>query len=235
MAVPLIKPISDRAWQFEDSGVRCFLFAGQERALLVDSGKTIPNMRDYAAQRTDKPILLVNTHADMDHIASNDQFEYALMSPAEYPYYFKTQGRHGLVRPLWDGDRIDLGGQAFEVIETPGHTPGSISLLDKENRFLVGGDGIQNGSIYMYGPCRSLRAYLCSLYRLRDRMDEFDTVFPSHADFPQPASLILELIRGTEALLHGEIIGEDAVSFGTPIKKYQIGPAELLCDADQLL
>ena len=45
-----------------------------------------------------------------------------------------------------DGDRIDLGDRVLEVIHTPGHSPGSICLLDKENKILFTGDTFVPGS-----------------------------------------------------------------------------------------
>jgi len=41
---------------------------------------------------------------------------------------------------LHDGDIIDLGGRRLEVICTPGHSPGSMCLLDRQNRILFTGD-----------------------------------------------------------------------------------------------
>lgn len=58
----------------------------------------------------------------------------------------------GKDRLLWEGTVIDLGFWKFEVILTPGHTPGSIMLLDREKRLLISGDTIQAGDIYMFGP-----------------------------------------------------------------------------------
>ncbi len=64
----------------------------------------------------------------------------------------------GKDRLLWEGTVIDLGFWKFEVILTPGHTPGSIMLLDREKRLLISGDTIQAGDIYMFGPGRNLPA-----------------------------------------------------------------------------
>ena len=75
--------INRNSWRVEDSGVRFILLVGTERALLVDSGRNVRNARDIAASLTDLPILLVNTHADRDHVASNCQFESFYMHPAE--------------------------------------------------------------------------------------------------------------------------------------------------------
>ena len=232
MADLKIVPIGTGAWRLEDGKVRCFLFEGSERALLVDTGRTPQDLRGLVSGLTDRPVLLVNTHADPDHIANNAQFEAALMHPAEYSHYFTQRGQHHPVRPVWDGDVIDLGGRSFEVIAVPGHTPGSIALLDRQARFVIGGDGVQNGGIFLFGPHRSLHGYLCGLQRLQARAAEFDEVYPSHGDFPQPAGLIDRLIEGTEAVLRGALASSSAEMHGQPIKVYDIGAAKLLCNPD---
>lgn len=232
MADLRIKPIGTGAWRLEDGDVRFFLFEGTERALLVDSGMTPQDLRSTVATLTSLPVLLVNTHADPDHITNNAQFEEVRMHPAEFPHYYTLQGQYHPVQPVWDGDVIDLGGRSFEVIAVPGHTPGSIALLNRQERFVVGGDGVQNGGIFLFGPQRSLHGYLCGLRRLQARAAEFDAVYPSHADFPQPAGQIDKLIEGTEAVLRGEVTGSDAVMFGTPIKVYDIGAARFFCNPD---
>lgn len=45
-------------------------------------------------------------------------------------------------RTLEEGDRLALGGAEFEILHTPGHTPGSICLYDRRNRVLFAGDTV---------------------------------------------------------------------------------------------
>jgi glyoxylase-like metal-dependent hydrolase (beta-lactamase superfamily II) len=47
---------------------------------------------------------------------------------------------------LIDGDTIDIGDETFEVIHTPGHTPGSMCLYNKASKSLISGD-----TIFAYG------------------------------------------------------------------------------------
>ncbi len=49
---------------------------------------------------------------------------------------------------LKDGDKI---GNTLQVIHTPGHTPGHISLYDKERRILIGGDVLFNSILNIDG------------------------------------------------------------------------------------
>jgi len=48
---------------------------------------------------------------------------------------------------LKEGDKILLGKYEFECLFTPGHSPGSISFYNKENKLLIGGDVLFRGSI----------------------------------------------------------------------------------------
>jgi glyoxylase-like metal-dependent hydrolase (beta-lactamase superfamily II) len=81
------------------------------------------------------------------------------MHPAEYAHYYEKPDTCGIeARPLWEGDIIDLGVRKFEVILIPGHTAGSIALLDRENRLIITGDTISAGPIFMFGKDRE---YAC--------------------------------------------------------------------------
>lgn len=225
-------PIDSQTWRIENGSVRFFLLTGSERALLVDSGATDENARGLAESLTSLPLSLINTHTDGDHTACNYQFDTVMMHPAEYPYYRKVNGNGGAITPVWDGDVIDLGGRPLQVIAMPGHTPGSIALLDENRRVLIGGDGIQDGRIFLFNPHRDLLAHLHSLKRLQNYRSRFDTVYPSHASFPVPASIIDGLISGIERVLAGEIRPTQSEFMGTPIKEYDMGTAVILYDDD---
>lgn len=126
--------IDDNSWRIEDEGVRFFLLTGDEKALLVDSGMTISNAKEIAEGLTSLPISLVNTHTDPDHIGSNDEFDFFYIHPAEAVNYYNVQKRNGNFIPVEDGYIFNLGNRKLRVISIPGHTPGSIALLDEERR-----------------------------------------------------------------------------------------------------
>jgi glyoxylase-like metal-dependent hydrolase (beta-lactamase superfamily II) len=142
--------IDEHSWRIEDNVVRVFLFAGTQRALLVDTGFGTGNLRQIVESLTDKPVMLVNTHADDDHTGCNALFDEAYMHPSEMAFYFEKAPSGTPVRPLWEGDVIDLGSRRFEVILIPGHTPGSIALLDRENALLVSGDSVSATPVFMF-------------------------------------------------------------------------------------
>ncbi|MFC1565228.1 MBL fold metallo-hydrolase [candidate division KSB1 bacterium] len=60
-------------YQFEE--VICYLVLGEEKALLIDTGLGIGNLRTLVDELTDLPVSVVNTHAHFDHIGGNFQFD----------------------------------------------------------------------------------------------------------------------------------------------------------------
>ena len=223
--------ITKDTWRFEEDGVRFFLLIGRTVALLVDSGMNTQNAKELAESVTDLPLELINTHADRDHIACNNEFEYAYMNPAEGVNYFRD-GRKGEIRPVWDGDVLDLGDRKLEIICMPGHTPGSIAILDPAERFLIGGDGIQDGNIFMFGPYRDMNSYIISMKRLDVIRDRFDCIYPSHGTFPVGADIIPELIRDAEDILAGNMIPAQGEMHGNKISIYKTKTATFLCDPE---
>ena len=222
--------VNEKTWRIEDGGVRFFLLAGEKKALLIDSGMQVHNAKEIAEGLVDLPIELLNTHADRDHVGSNDEFDFFYMNPAEASNYYNTNKMTGTIIPVTDGDIIDLGGRELEIITLPGHTPGSIAVLDKNNRVLISGDPIQDGDIFMFGVQREMHAYLLSLEKLEKYKDRFDTIYPSHGTFPIGPEFIEALQEGATRILAGEVEGTDMELHGTRINRYDVGVAGFLCD-----
>lgn len=221
--------INDNTWRIEDGGVRFFLLAGTEKALLIDSGMTVHNAKDIAESLTDLPVSLLNTHADRDHIGSNEQFESFYMHPDEEPVY-RRSGKPGVIIPVKEGDRIDLGDRELRIIELPGHTPGSIAVLDESARVLISGDPVQrHGRIFMFGAHRNMEAYIESLEKLEEKTGLFDEIWPSHANIPITVDTIRLLHDGAQDILAGKVQGEETEMHGTEIIAYDLGFCTMLC------
>ena len=222
--------INENTWRIEDGGVRFFLLAGENKALLIDSGMQVHNAKEIAESLVELPIELLNTHGDMDHVGSNDEFDSFYMNPAEASNYYNSNKKTGTIIPVSDGDVIDLGGRELEIITLPGHTPGSIAVLDKKNRVLISGDPIQDGDIFMFGIQREMHAYILSLEKLEKYKDRFDEIYPSHGTFPIGPEIIRALHEGAIRVLKGEAEGSDTEFHGTTIRRYDVGVARFLCD-----
>ncbi|MCD8239777.1 MAG: MBL fold metallo-hydrolase [Clostridiales bacterium] len=225
-----IKQIDKNTWAIENSGVRFFLLTGTQKALMIDSGMTTENAEEIVKQLTDLPIELINTHADIDHIAGNNAFGTALMHPAEYVNYFQGSAFHPTPTPVWDGDIIDLGGRPLRIITQPGHTPGSIALLDINRRTLFSADSIQDGSIFLFGAMRNIIAYRQSLDKVWACREEYDAIIPSHGSLILKPDIIPELMSFTDKIVAGEIPFREDEIFGIKVKVYETAAAVFICD-----
>ncbi|MBQ5950799.1 MAG: MBL fold metallo-hydrolase [Lachnospiraceae bacterium] len=225
-------PMGEGTWRFEDSGVRFFLLTGTEKALLIDTGRSDGDVRSLAESLTDLPLFLLNTHADPDHIGANAQFDSCCMHPDEEAYY-RSRGGKCTVIPVREGDVLDLGERPLRIIDMPGHTPGSIAVLDVNNRVLISGDPVQeNGRIYMFGAHRNMENYVRSMEHLTAYMGEFDEVWPSHADIPISPNVIPKLLAGAQDVLDGKVPGVPEEMHGFPITARSLGFAVLLCERE---
>jgi glyoxylase-like metal-dependent hydrolase (beta-lactamase superfamily II) len=78
------------------------------------------------------------------------------------------------------GDVIDLCGRRLHVVDLPGHTPGSIGLVDETLGALLSGDAIYDGRLIDSLPESDVETYVCTMERLRTL--EVDAVYPGHGD-----------------------------------------------------
>lgn len=227
MANQIIKLTSDTTC-IDEGGVRFFLLEGKEKALLIDSGMNTHDAKEIAESLTSKPVELLNTHADRDHVGSNAEFEWVYLHPSEAANYYGGAGQTGDFVPVYDGTVLDLGGRVLQIIALPGHTEGSIAVLDEKQRFLISGDPIQDGSVFMFGPHRELHAYQKSLEHLLTATDKFDTIYPSHGSLTVTPDILPKLIQGAKDVLAGKIKGEPKEMFGNTIMVYDFGAAKFL-------
>lgn len=224
-------PMNGDTWRIEDGMVRFFLLKGTEKALLIDTGMTVRHAKEIASALTGLPVMLLNTHADEDHTGGNGQFASFYMHPADEEQY-RRSGKGGQAIPIRDGDGIDLGGRQLRIIHLPGHTPGSVAVLDVGRRVLISGDPIQeHGHIFMFGERRNMRDYIGSLEKLEKMTAEFDEIWPSHGDFPLAPGCIPHLREGAQRILEGSIRGREADFFGQKILVYDLGFTAFLCGA----
>lgn len=221
--------VSENTYRFDEEGVRFFLLLGEEKALLIDSGMQVHNAKELVQKVTDLPIELFNTHADIDHIGSNSEFDSVMMAPAELVNY-RMPHTSQTIFPVYDGDIIDLGGRRLKAIALPGHTPGSTALLDISSGMLFSGDPIQDGRIFMFGPMRDISAYILSLKRLLQSGEQIRQIYPSHGSCPLDMSIVPKLIEGAQKVERRELSAEPIDMFGNRVGAYDIGCAVLLCD-----
>jgi glyoxylase-like metal-dependent hydrolase (beta-lactamase superfamily II) len=211
-----VTQVAEGIWAIDEKIVRCWLVAGEEHAVLIDSGASgaaeeLAELVNSLLGEEKRPVSLVFTHTDGDHTAGQDAFDQPLLHPAEYDYYSSKGNAGRELRALWEGDVLELGGRSLEVVLLPGHTPGSIALLDRASQRLFVGDTLSDSWIFLIGPGRNVPAFIESLRKLASLAETgaFDVVHPCHGTASLGTEWITRTLTAAQLLLAGELTPHD--------------------------
>jgi|SRR5918992_185499 glyoxylase-like metal-dependent hydrolase (beta-lactamase superfamily II) len=210
-------------WQrrpFPDANL--LLVHGRQPAL-IDSG-FVGHAEQTAAwvrAHTEDLALVVNTHWHSDHVGGNALLQAAGAGiAASAPDAHAVAGRdpgcclaeyldqpvapYTVDKPLSDGQVVRLGDADWQVVRTPGHTPGHLSLWQPEERLLVVGDALSDYdvgwvNVALDGPDAAANA-LASLHRLVELRPH--VLLPSHGPIPtDPGAAFAHALRRAERLV----------------------------------
>lgn len=207
----VIEKLADRTWSILDRYSRMFLLAGDVRALLIDTGFGTADPRPAIAALTDLPYDVVLTHGHWDHVSGIRFLPEAWISPEDIPLVQDVFGGHPpacILKPLRDNQRFELGGRTLQTLSCPGHTPGSIVLLDEANRMLFAGDAVAEGPTYLFMEHCSIEAFAAGLRRLEAYKPKIDKIFPSHRSQVLDPEYITELADCAQSVINGNLPGE---------------------------
>ncbi len=176
-------------------GTNAYFVIDNNEAILIDPGSEPETLIKTIEKNKLNVVLYLLTHSHYDHFGALEP----LLRIFKAPVAIHHLDSRGLVNPsanlslmlgkptaikadllLKDEQELELIGQKFKLIHTPGHTPGSISILVKN--YLFSGDTLFNGGIGRTdlpgGAHNDLRKSLEKLFMLPD-----DTiVLPGHGE-----------------------------------------------------
>lgn len=221
--VPEAIEVDDSTYAFQDVTAMMHLLVGKDSALVIDTGFGLVNLKEAVNRLTDRPVKVINTHGHFDHTHGNWQFGEAMVSykdletisrhdDAAYlyenflgnPFMKLLIGEKGVdrvcnqpkaeYRPLPESMSLDLGGgRVIRLYEIPGHTPGSIALLDVKNHRLYTGDMFCSGGVLLQLPeSTDVETYLQSVRYTQQICKESGVkeIYPSHPECPLPVSVL---------------------------------------------
>ncbi len=206
--------------RFYTKYVNIFLIVGEKKAALIDTGCGLFKLNPIVMKLIDgKDLIVINTHSHFDHRGSNDEFNEIYIHENEVRMaclpldisFIKDSSKNVVKRyekkdfkllppskinPIREGVEFDLGNISLKVIHTPGHSPGSISLLSNRNELFTG-DTAHYGAIYLPKK-RDFPIILNSLSKLLDLCINNSEVelYPSHEDYKVKQDLLEKLIEG---------------------------------------
>jgi glyoxylase-like metal-dependent hydrolase (beta-lactamase superfamily II) len=106
-------------------------------------------------------------------------------------------------RWLKDGDVIDLGDRRLEVFHTPGHSPDSVCLLDRDARLFWTGDTFYTGAIYTYLPGGDLDTFIKSYEKMIGLSACYERLMPSHNEPRVEKYLLNEVLEAARDIRSG--------------------------------
>jgi len=144
------------------------VYDNTKECIIIDPGcyseKERTELRRFITSEGLKPVKLINTHCHIDHVLGN-KFASELWDLELYMHkedlpvlenvkdisgFFGFENYERSPSPkhfLAEGDSLNFGNSSFNILFTPGHSPGHICLYNQENNFVIGGDVLFQRSI----------------------------------------------------------------------------------------
>ncbi|HSQ43525.1 MAG TPA: MBL fold metallo-hydrolase [Ginsengibacter sp.] len=136
------------------------LYNENKECIIIDPGCYSDEEKEALKSFIDKnelqPKMLVNTHCHLDHVFGNKYIAEAYrltlqihkneeavlqMAPASgLMFNLPFDNYKGELIYLKEGDVVSIGEDSLQVIEAPGHSPGSICFYCEKQKFIIGGD-----------------------------------------------------------------------------------------------
>lgn len=197
----------------------CYLLCGTKRAILIDTGLGVSNIREVIDGLTKLPVTVITTHVHWDHIGGHKYYPDFYAHEAEFDWlnggfpqsldaikeyvvdrcdlpdgydvndYEFFQGTPTKV--LHGGEYIDLGERSVEVLHTPGHAPGHMCFWEKGKGYLYTGDLVYKDMLTAWFPSTDPQAYLQSLEKIAKL--PVKRVFPAHHSLNIQPEIIIRM------------------------------------------
>lgn len=184
----------------------CYIIQDQKNnCLIVDPGEEGERVIQHIESEHLKPVAILLTHGHFDHIGAVD----SVRDHFNVPVYIHESEAETLTSPEANGSTrypglpliqnrpadylieeeglMELGPFSFEVRHTPGHSPGSVTFVFKEDGFAIVGDTLFNGSIGRTDlPGGDMETLLTSIHEKLLSLDEAFIVYPGHGPATTP-------------------------------------------------
>lgn len=212
-------------------GVSMFLAEGTEKALLIDTGMGIGDLKTYLSAITDKPYEVVLTHGHCDHAGGASQFDEVYLNPED----FELEAWHASIEhriddvfhgpfpvpegvsendfvpqrtepytPL-DPDHIfELGGCTVSFIEVPGHTQGCLVPLIREDGVMIIGDALGENTLMHFGESTSVETYQRSIEKLLAVQDEYSLLIRFHGSGASDHRILQDMHDLCDEIMEGK-------------------------------
>jgi len=180
-----------------------------------------PNAREVASKGYDR--------ADMSHLLSKEMLCKPLPQDLDSKNYYVPP--FTVTRWLKDGDFVELGDRRLEVIPTPGRSPDSICLLDREAKLLWTGDSFYTGAIFLHLPGSNLNTFVNSYQKLIAFSSLYERLMPSHNEPCIDKTALDEVLDAALEIRAGTTRYTEEVEDATEIRRYDYSRFSIITKA----
>lgn len=188
-------------------GVSMFLVQGSEKALLIDTGMGIGDLKSFVEENVSTPYEVVLTHGHCDHAGGAVQFENVYLNEKDFGLEKWHATREHRISDVFNGpfpvpegiteadfvpqrtapytalnpDTVfDLGECTVAFIEVSGHTQGCLVPLIKEDRVMIIGDALGENTLMHFRESTSVETYRRSIEKLLAVQDDYTLLIRFH-------------------------------------------------------
>jgi glyoxylase-like metal-dependent hydrolase (beta-lactamase superfamily II) len=188
-------------------GVSMFLVQGDRKALLIDTGMGIGDLKSFIEQTVTVPYEVVLTHGHCDHAGGASQFDEVYLNPADFALEKWHASREHRISDVFTGPfpvlegitennfvpqrtapytpldpamSFHLGDCTVSFIEVPGHTQGCLVPLIKEDGVMIIGDALGENTLMHFRESTTVQTYQRSIERLLEVQDDYSLLIRFH-------------------------------------------------------
>lgn len=222
-----IESLDPQTWRIEEydegASVYMYLLTGQTGAALIDTGFGTLNLTEILRSLTNLPVFAINTHGHFDHVGGDPLFNSVWLHEAEMPVYkahtspalramfpqYTLPAPRDNIRLMTEGQCFDLGGRTLQVVHTPGHSVGSVCLLDVERRWMFTGYTCCKADVLLnLDFSTTVAQYLVTVKKLQAARGKFDVTWPAHHAVPVAPDILDQFETAAAHLCGGQAEGK---------------------------
>ena len=239
----VVRQLDERTWSILDHYSRMFLVAGEERAVLIDTGFGSGDIDAAVRALTDLPYHVCLTHGHWDHAGGLPQLRDVWMGLEDAELLPDVTRENDVcysgacrLHELKAQSVLDLGGRVLSVLPFSGHTAGGRMLLDRAGKMLFAGDSIARGPTYLFMD-------QCCPAALEEHLKQISLVLPdgcriyaAHRTMQLDASYATDMAACIHQAFSGDLEGIETCVLGARVncKTYHYGKCAIyLRDEDR--